>query len=106
MSDEEVKFFLVREKDHREDVTWEAKRVTYLSWENGRGKEPHRTPEVGRSLVLDFHVIKIGDEVEQPSYQWMTTPITEIIEEKTTPYFKILRFKTENSTYRLLKKLS
>lgn len=101
---EDIKYYLVREKDHRDEVQMEGKRITFLSWKEDRtGDQPHRTPEVGRSLVLDFHVIKVG-EVETPSYKWMTTPITEIIEEKTTPYFKILRFKTGNSNYRLLEK--
>lgn len=54
--------------------------------ETGRGKELHKHPAIGRSLIMspfnDF-------------YTWQTTVVTEILEESED----LIRFKTKNSTY-------
>jgi hypothetical protein len=54
--------------------------------ENGRGKESHDNPMVGCSLLMSpFNA----------SFTWMTTVVTEIIEEREN----YVHFKTENSEY-------
>jgi hypothetical protein len=79
---------LVRERDgltkHSVDVMW-------LEFnEEGRFKEKHTEPAVGRSLLMspfnDF-------------FTWQTTDITEIVEQRED----YIKFKTQNSNYELFK---
>jgi len=79
---------LVRERDgltkHSVDVMW-------LEFnEEGRFKEKHPEPAVGRSLLMspfnDF-------------FTWQTTVVTEIVDQKED----YIKFKTENSNYELFK---
>jgi hypothetical protein len=51
-------------------------------------KSHHDEPAINRSLILDF---------SGPSFTWMTTTITELIENKPD----YINFKTKNSTYEL-----
>lgn len=65
--------------------------VQYVVWkEDGVGDDMIDEPKIGTSLILDPRF----------SYTWLTTTITQIIEQTDD----ILRFQTENSTY-LLEKL-
>ena len=79
---------LIREHDgltkHSVDVIW-------IEWdENGRFKEKHNEPTIGRSLLMSpFNEM----------FTWQTTDITEIVE-KQEGYIK---FKTKNSIYELIK---
>ena len=79
---------LVREGDgltkHSVDVIW-------IEWdEDGTFKEKHDTFAIGRSLLMSpFNQF----------FTWQTTPITEIVEEKDD----YIKFKTQNSNYKLWK---
>ena len=66
--------------------------VKYIEWEGGIGskaKNLHDDIALEKSLVLD----------PGRYYTWMTTSITEIIEQKEN----YVKFKTTNSTYELFK---
>ena len=87
---EEIKlnpnYKLVREHDgltkHSEDIIW-------IEWdEGGYFKDKHPQLEIGRSLLMSPF-----DE----SYTWLTTPITEIVEEREG----YIKFNTQNSVYEL-----
>ena len=79
---------LVRERD---GLTNQSKDIKWLEWnEKGRVRKDHNEPAVGRSLLMspfnDF-------------FTWMTTDITEIVEERED----YIKFKTRNSNYELWK---
>jgi hypothetical protein len=79
---------LVRERD---GLTHYSSRIGWIEWnEDSRFKEKHEGPAIGRSLMLDPH---------RMSYTWLTTIVTEIIEE--SPDY--IKFKTSNSIYELHK---
>jgi len=79
---------LVRERD---GLTNYGSRIGWIEWnEDSRFKEKHEGPAIGRSLMLDTH---------RMSYTWLTTIVTEIIEE--SPDY--IKFKTSNSIYELHK---
>ena len=65
---------------HSRDIRW----IEFD--ENGRGKESHDKPMVGCSLLMS----PFND-----SFTWMTTVVTEIIEEREN----YVHFKTKNSEY-------
>ena len=72
-------------------LTHTGYRVQYVEWnEDGTAKESYDDAQVGRSLILD------------PSfnYTWLTTTITEIVEQKEG----YIKFITNNSTYELITK--
>ena len=79
---------LVRERDgltkHSVDVMW-------LEWnEEGRFKEKHTEPAVGRSLLMSpFNEF----------FTWQTTSVTELVEQRED----YIKFHTGNSTYELFK---
>jgi len=81
---------LVRESD---GLINQSKEVLWLEFDDeGRFKSKHDKPAIGRSLLMSpFNKF----------FTWQTTIITEIVE-KRDDYIK---FKTENSTYKLLKLL-
>ena len=86
--DNEFNWKLVRERD---GLTKQSKDIKWLEWnEQGRVKEDHNKPAIGRSLLMspfnDF-------------FTWMTTDITEIVEEQED----YIKFKTRNSNYELWK---
>ena len=85
---EEPKYRLVRERDK---LVKESARIMWLEWnEDGKFKEKHEQPGIGRSLLMSpFNDL----------FTWQTTDVTEIIKE-TEDYIK---FKTKNSTYELYK---
>jgi hypothetical protein len=81
---------LIRERDQ---LILKGSRVKYVEWTgNGTFKEAHEQPLIGRSVILDPHRL---------NYTWLTTPITEILEESEEGNY--LKFKTENSEYELFK---
>ncbi len=68
-----------------------ADRIGWIEWtDKGHYKEKHDEPSAGLSLILNPHYF---------SYSWLTTTITEIIEETEDS----VEFKTLNSHYRLEK---
>ena len=84
----EFNWKLVRERD---GLTNQSKDIKWLEWnEEGRVREDHNEPAIGRSLLMspfnDF-------------FTWMTTDITEIVEERED----YIKFKTRNSNYELWK---
>jgi len=84
----EFNWKLVRERD---SLTMQSKDIKWLEWnEEGRVREDHTKPAVGRSLLMspfnDF-------------FTWLTTSITEIVEERED----YVKFNTRNSTYELFK---
>lgn len=82
------KYRLLRESDHLVKV---GNQLRYVEWdEDGKFKEAHKEPKIGFSLLLDPHPL---------FYSWLTTPITEILEESENGSY--LKFKTQNSTYEL-----
>ena len=66
---------------HSRDVRW-------VEFEDGLGKEVHTEPKIGYSLIMSPFGL---------SFTWMTTSVTEIIEERKN----YVHFKTENSEYKL-----
>lgn len=82
------KYELLRESDQLIKV---GNRLKYIEWEDRRFKQTHEEPKVGYSVMVDPHPVY---------YAWLTTPITEIIEQSEF----YLKFKTENSVYELFVK--
>lgn len=81
------KYKLVRERDNLLNF---GDQVGWIEWgEDGRYKQLHEEPAVGRSLILDPR--------STPFFTWMTTTVTEILEQREN----YLKFKTSNSTYEL-----
>jgi hypothetical protein len=80
------KYKLVRERDGLSNV---GHKVGWIEWnEDGTFKKLHDEAAVGRSLILD---------PQRRSYTWMTTTVTEILEQKEN----YIKFATTNSTYEL-----
>ena len=74
---------------HNDGKTLHGVNIGWVEWrENGKFKELHQKPAVGLSLILDPH---------HWEYTWLTTPVTEIIEQGDSH----IVFKTENSKYEL-----
>ena len=84
----EYNWKLVRERD---GLTKQSKDVLWLEFnEEGRIKQDHKEPAVGRSLLMSpFNQF----------FSWQTTSITEIVEERED----YIKFHTRNSTYELFK---
>lgn len=79
------KYTLIRENDGK---TLGADKIGWMEWSsNGTGKALHDEPMVGRSLILNPKIM----------YTWLTTTITEIVEQREG----YVKFKTLNSTYEL-----
>jgi len=84
--EEIFRYKLVRERDGLSNVGHKA---GWIEWnEDGTFKKLHNEPAVGRSLILDPQRI---------SYTWMTTTVTEILEQKEN----YIKFATTNSLYEL-----
>ncbi len=67
--------------------------VKFIEWSEGRGKALHDEPVVGASCVLDL---------SGPLYWgWMTTEISEILEDVTKSKNRCIKFRTKNSEYTL-----
>ena len=80
------RYKLVRERDGLSNV---GHKVGWIEWnEDGTFKKLHDEAAVGRSLILD---------PQRRSYTWMTTTVTEILEQKE----KYIKFATTNSIYEL-----
>lgn len=80
------KYKLIRESDQ---LTKTSLDVKWLSWnEDGNYQNNFEDIKVGRSLLMS----PFG-----PTFTWMTTSVTEIIEKKDD----YIKFKTKNSTYEL-----
>jgi len=79
------KYTLIRERD---GLTIDANKIAWIEFSaNGVGKAMHEEPAIDRSLMLEPSI----------SYKWMTTTITEVVEER----LGYIKFKTLNSTYEL-----
>lgn len=75
---------VTRENDNKIMI---ANVVKFIEWDKeGRGKALHDDIAVGRSMILEPNSL---------FYAWLTTVITEIIENSD----KEIKFKTKNSTY-------
>ena len=69
-------------------LTRTAYQVQYVEWnEDGTAKESYDDAQIGRSLILDPRF----------NYTWLTTAITEIVEQGDG----YTKFQTKNSTYEL-----
>ena len=69
-------------------LTRTAYQVQYVEWnEDGTAKESYDDAQIGRSLILDPRF----------NYTWLTTAITEIVEQGDG----YTKFQTQNSTYEL-----
>lgn len=80
------KYILARYNDWK---TMRGANIGWVEWNDDRTfKELHQKPAVGLSLILDPH---------SWAYTWLTTPVTEIIEQDDNH----LIFQTENSKYEL-----
>jgi 3-phenylpropionate/cinnamic acid dioxygenase small subunit len=83
-----MKYKLVRERD---GLTHHAREIGWIEWnENGTFKEQFDDIAVGRSLILEPHRL---------SYTWLTTTVTEIIEQQDD----YIKFNTNNSVYELFR---
>jgi hypothetical protein len=82
----EHKYKLIRESDQ---LTKTSLDVKWLGWnEGGNYQDDFEDIKVGRSLLMSpFNT----------TFTWMTTSVTEIIEQKDD----YIKFKTKNSTYEL-----
>jgi hypothetical protein len=86
----EFNWKLVREHD---GLTQQSKDITWLEWnEQGKVREPHDEPAVGRSLLMSPF---------NNYFTWMTTDITEIVASSEDGSY--IKFKTRNSNYELFK---
>lgn len=87
--------------DGREEVKEQGQRVEAIAWNEDKSFKEivDSKPVVGCSLLVG--------SVTARSYSvqdyWLTTRVTEIIEEKKADdgYYELIRFKTENSVYEL-----
>ena len=80
------KYKLVREGD---SLTINGNRILWIDWESdGTFHSSHHEPKLDRSLIVDPHHM---------SYTWMTTVVTEIIEQRED----YTKFRTSNSVYEL-----
>ena len=80
------KYKLVRESD---GLTKAGNRILWIDWEmSGTFQSSHDELGLGRSFILDPHLM---------SYTWMTTVVTEIIEQRED----YIKFRTSNSVYEL-----
>ena len=69
-----------------------ASQVAWIEWgDDDKFKAQHDEPAIGRALIMDPQYMQ--------SFTWLTTTITEIIEQ-TDSY---IIFKTQNSHYKLEK---
>jgi hypothetical protein len=77
---------LVRERD---GLTKQSEKVMWIEFnEDGRFKDKHDEPVIGRSLLMSpFNNF----------FTWQTTMITEIVEQRDN----YIKFKTQNSNYEL-----
>ena len=72
-------------------LTHTGYKVQYVEWNKDQtAKESHDDVQVGRSLILDPRF----------NYTWLTTVITEIVEQRDG----YIKFQTQNSTYELITK--
>ena len=72
-------------------LTHTGYKVQYVEWnEDTTAKESYDDAQVGRSLILDPRF----------NYTWLTTAITEIVEQREG----YIKFQTTNSTYELITK--
>jgi hypothetical protein len=70
-------------------LTKRGNRVQYIEWNKDKtAEESYDDIQTHRSLILDPGL----------HFTWLTTPITEILEQKD----KYIKFQTENSTYELV----
>ena len=84
----EPNYKLVRERD---GLTKQSEDVMWVEWnEEGRFKEKHTEPAVGRSLLMSPF---------SEFFAWQTTSVTEITEQRED----YIKFKTKNSNYELFK---
>ena len=68
-------------------LTYKGNKVQYIEWDENREEHTlHNNIKVGRSLILD----------PGANFTWLTTTITEIIEQEG-----YIKFQTKNSTYEL-----
>ena len=82
------KYKLIRERDK---LTKQSQGILFLEFnEDKTFKSKHEEIKVGRSLLMSPF---------NKHFTWLTTSITEIIEQKEDYY----HFKTENSEYKLIK---
>jgi hypothetical protein len=95
--------FLQRIGDNRSNI---GKVLAWVEWtEDGRGKAVHQDPQIGFSLCLDPYTISptIDGLPSSSGFTWMTTEVTEIIEDKTLKEYRKIHFRTKNSEYVLHK---
>jgi hypothetical protein len=95
--------FLKRIGDGRSNV---GHKVIWIEWDNGgRGKGVHQDPQIGFSLCIDLKVAKPAEELGLTDFPvattwgWMTTEVTEILEDKQSKEYRLVKFKTKNSEY-------
>lgn len=82
----EHKYKLIREIDQLTKTSLDIKWLEFN--ENGKYKEDFKDIKVDRGLLMS----PFG-----PTFTWMTTPVTEIVEQRDD----YIKFKTKNSTYEL-----
>ena len=70
-------------------LTKAGNKILWIDWEmSGTFQSSHDELGLGRSFILDPHLM---------SYTWMTTVVTEIIEQRED----YIKFRTSNSVYEL-----
>ncbi len=87
-AESDPQYKLIRERD---GLTKTSRDVKWLEFnENGSYNKDFKDIAVGRSLLMSPFTL---------SFTWMTTTVTEILEEKED----YIKFNTENSVYELFK---
>ena len=77
-------------------------RLIWIEWtDDGLGKAKHSDPQLGFSLCLDPYTINPDIEglPSASGFGWMTTGVTEVLEDKRSKEYHKIHFKTKNSEY-------
>jgi len=77
-------------------------RLIWIEWtDDGLGKAKHSDPQLGFSLCLDPYIIKSEFDglPSAPGYGWLTSVLTEIMEDTSSKDYRMIKFKTKNSEY-------
>ena len=88
-------------EDGREEFKEQGQRIEAIAWNEDRTFKEivDSKPVVGCSLLVGSVTARSYSSQDY----WLTTKVTEIIEEKKDAegYYELVRFKTENSVYEL-----
>lgn len=89
----DIRNCLVYLKRVDDDLVKVGDRANWITWKSDATyQDLVDQPEIESSLVIDISSV---------SWTWMTSAITQIIEDKIDEEYRFIHFKTENSEYHL-----